>query len=174
MISDWILRSLSFPPGCSCGYDCRSCYLTALQSLVEDIEPIELFVSVHSQFKLIGHNEEIHGAPHSSVAITNCMISKLRAVDWKSRRVAFRAALVVVALLAVWAAVAYLIPDEPNDEPPESMFVLFDSSAYQRLIERLDKSNRTVIAGKQEDGLNVFLKYYLQQSGRSPIRHRSF
>lgn len=43
-----MLRSLSLLLGCSCGCCKGVAYLAALQSLVEDVESVKLFVAVHN------------------------------------------------------------------------------------------------------------------------------
>jgi len=58
------------------------------------------------------------------------MISKLRQLNWKSRKIAVGAVLVAVVALFVWVVLSYLLRDRKAGGSPECMFRLFDTPTY--------------------------------------------
>lgn len=79
------------------------------------------------------------------------MISKLKQINWKSRNALSAALILMLSLLVLWVLLSYLMEDNnTNDQSPESLFQLFQSPSYKKLIARLDKNNRTVLTGRLE------------------------
>lgn len=100
------------------------------------------------------------------------MISRLRSFNWKGKQAIVLVSLLVLGLLLLWLALVYRSHDSSIGSYTDVMFPLFSSPLHQRLVALLGSTNRTVLAGRGEDGLAVFLDYYLHKHP-GPIRRRS-
>jgi hypothetical protein len=93
-------------------------------------------------------------------------------VNWKSKPLIATIILSIVVVVSLgWVALSYLYRDRSGMYAASPLYRLFERAPYQKIIRRIDSHDKILLSGKEQDGLGVFLNYYLSIKDR-PIKRR--